>query len=324
MGIHVTALGIRKDFGPWDNFVVCDVTRPFDSDVFAGHEIVFHLAGKVHALAEVAQDEMEYFRVNTKGTQNVLEASKAAGVRRFVFFSTIKAMSRDGDRLETIGIGMGKRAIANNGPLSETDGVEPDTPYGRSKLEAERLVLEGGYIPEPVVLRLSMVYGAGAKGNVNRMLKAVSRKRFPPLPEFGNRRSMVHVHDVVQAAVLAAQKREAIGHIFIISDGRAYSTRQIYECMCRFLNCPYPRWTVPKWSLRVLGFAGDAIGHLSGRRFVFDSASLSKLVGSAWYSSNKIKSLLGFSPRWDLESAMPEMIVEMHNRKKPGKELFTK
>ena len=65
--------------------------------------------------------------------------------------------------------------------FSEEDLLEPDTPYGKSKLEAGKLVLKGGYVPEPVVLRLCMVYGAEAKGNMQKMLQAVSRHRFPPV-----------------------------------------------------------------------------------------------------------------------------------------------
>ena len=102
--------------------------------------------------------------------------------------------------------------------MREEDGVEPDTPYGRSKLAAEELVLHGGYVPEPVVLRLCMVYGPQAKGNIEKMIEAVRRNRFPPLPEMGNRRSMVHVQDVVQAAVLAGTHPAAVG--------QAYSTRE--------------------------------------------------------------------------------------------------
>ena len=186
----------------------------FPSSLVAGVDTVFHLAGRVHALAESPSEEAEYFRVNTEGTRELLAAARAARVRRFVFFSTVKAMSRDGveDR--------GQRTEdRGDGPATEEVRVEPDTPYGKSKLEAEKLVLHGGYVPEPVVLRLCMVYGPGAKGNMQKMLGAVSRHRFPPLPEAANRRSMVHVQDVLQAAILASEHPLAVGHVFIdVSD----------------------------------------------------------------------------------------------------------
>jgi UDP-glucose 4-epimerase len=285
-----------------------DITRPLGSALFEGVDTVYHLAAKVHALAEVKQDDEEYFRINTKGTRNVLEAAGRAATRRFVFFSTVKAMSR----IETE-TGNTTRQEPRTEAWAENDLVDPDTPYGRSKLEAEKLVLHGGYVPEPVVLRLCMVYGAGAKGNIQKMLNAVDRNRFPPLQDVGNRRSMVHVEDVIQAALLAGEKPQAIGEVFIVSDGLAYSTRQVYELMCGALNRRCPRWTVPFWFLRGLGVAGDLIGRVRGKRFQFDSHSLAKLVGSGWFSSQKIESKLGFHPAWNLERALPEMVTELRS-----------
>jgi len=296
------------------------------SQALEGADTVFHLAGKVHALSEVKQDDAEYLRINTEGTRNLLKASQLAKVKRFVFFSTIKAMSRDeeertqeGDnaRQGRAGVGLwpetGGQKTENQllAAFSDADLIDPDTPYGKSKLEAERLVLNGGYVPEPVVLRLCMVYGAGAKGNMQKMLQAVSRHRFPPVPEVGNRRSMVHVGDVVRAAVLAAEHPAAVGEVFIVSDGQTYSTRQMYDLMCRALGRTPPNWSIPLWALRGLGRLGDHIGRLRGRRFVFDSDALEKLVGNAWYNSAKIEKRLGFKPEWNLEKAMPEMVAEL-------------
>jgi nucleoside-diphosphate-sugar epimerase len=150
---------------------------------------------------------------------------------------------------------------------------------------------------------------------MQKMLQAVGNRRFPPLPEVQNRRSMVHVEDVIQAALLAADRPRAAGQVFIVSDGRAYSTRQMYEWMCRELDRSCPSWTVPLWALRAAGFAGDLIGRLRRRRFVFDSDALNKLIGSAWFSSRKIESELGFRPQWDLEKALPDMVAEMRLRR---------
>lgn len=292
-----------------------DITQPISADLFAGVDTVFHLAGKVHALSEGKQDDAEYLRVNTDGTGHVLEAARAAGVRRLVFFSTVKAMTRDDAESKAQGVRREGLEVGQDRAWTEQDVIEPDTPYGKSKLEAEKLVLNGGYVPEPVVLRLCMVYGAGAKGNMTKMLRAINRGRFPPLPDFQNRRSMVHVQDVLDAALLAAERPEAVGQVFIVSDGVGYSTRQMFELMCHALNRRVPSWTVPLWVLRSLGWVGDAIGRIRGRRFVFDSDALDKLASSAWFSSRKIETMLGFKPEWNLEKALPEMVREMENGK---------
>jgi nucleoside-diphosphate-sugar epimerase len=253
---------------------------------------VFHLAGKAHALSETRQDEAAYFNINTDGTRKLLESCRAAGVRRFVFFSSVKAMGEGGA-----------------GAQDESAGCSPETPYGASKREAERLVLEGGYVPEPVVLRLSMVYGPTRRGNLPRMIEAVARGRFPPLPETGNRRSMVHVQDVVEAALRAARHPRAAGQTYIVTDGRGYSTRQIHDWICDALGKPRPGWALPLAALRLAARLGDGIGALRRRRFVFDSDALDKLIGSALYSSANIERELDFHPQRDLRSALPEIVA---------------
>ena len=281
--------------GPWHETTLLDLaTGTLPVDAVAGVHTVFHLAGKAHALSETQQDEKEYFHINTEGTKTLLEAAQDAGVRRFVFISSVKAMSEGGDACQ-----------------NESEVCHPETPYGRSKLAAERLVLEGAYVPEPVVLRLSMVYGPSRKGNLPRMIEAVAKGRFPPLPEVGNRRSMVHVEDVVQAALLAAEKPVAVGQTYIVTDGQACSTRQMYEWICEALDKPVPSWTIPTGLLKMLAKVGDGIGRVRGRRFLIDSDALDKLIGSACYSSEKIQRELGFRPAWDLRSALPEIVTSL-------------
>lgn len=283
---------LRSDVqGPWDEIVLGDLVNVLLEEAMCGVDTIFHLAGKAHALSETLEDEQDYFSVNTDGTRMMLEAAKAAGVRRFVLFSSVKAIDEGGDQVR-----------------DETTECRPVSPYGKSKLEAERLVLNGGYVPEPVVLRLSMVYGPTLKGNLPRMIEAVSKGRFPPVPEMGNGRSMVHVDDVVQAALLAAEKPQAINNTYIVTGGQNYSTRQIYDLICKVLGKPKPNLTVSPGMLKILAFIGDWIGRLRGKRFVFDSDSLEKLLGSAIYSSDKIRSELGFEPKWDLQGALPDIV----------------
>ncbi|MBU2572087.1 MAG: NAD-dependent epimerase/dehydratase family protein [Gammaproteobacteria bacterium] len=254
-------------------------------------DTVFHLAGKAHALAEVAQDIDEYRRVNADATRKLLEAAGQSGVKRFIYFSSVKAVG-DGDRQ----------------PMDESVNSPADTPYGQSKYAAEQLVLQGGYVPHPVIIRPSMVYGNTEKGNLPRMIEAIRKGVFPPIPEVHNKRSMVHVEDVVQAAILAADKPEAAGQIYIVTDGHAYSTREIYDWIREALGKPQSSLTMPLALLRAMAKVGDGIGKVRGRRFMFDSDALEKLVGSAWYSSAKIERELGFKPVHDLKSSLPEIV----------------
>ena len=193
-------------------------------------------------------------------------------------------------------------------PLDESCVALPDTPYGQSKLAAEKLVLQGGYVPHPVAIRPCLVYGPTPKGNLEKMIAAVRCGRFPPLPEVGNKRSMVHIDDVIAAALLAAEHPGAQGQVFIAADDAPFSTRQLFEWMCEACGRGVPRWSVPLWVLRLLGRVGDLIGRIRGRRFVFDSDALAKLTGSAWYSSAKLQRELGWKPRHTLRETLPEMM----------------
>lgn len=288
-GVQIRALGRSQPSFACD-FVAWNLTDPLNQDALAGVDVIFHLAGKAHALAETSQDEDEYFRINTEATRTMLEAAKGAGVRAFIYFSSVKAVGEI------------------EGLMDESISVEADTPYGRSKRASEKLVFEGSYVPHPVVIRPAMVYGNTAKGNLPKMVRAIRRGRFPPFPPVNNCRSMVHVEDVVQAAILAAEQPKAAGQTYIVTDGREYSTRQIYEWICEALNKPVPGWHVPLSLLRVLGYIGDAVGALRGRRFVFDSDALDKLVSSACYSSAKIEQQLGFTPQRHLQHSLSEIV----------------
>jgi UDP-glucose 4-epimerase len=265
-----------------DEAVAADLTAgPLPAGALEGVDTVFHLAGKAHALSERAEDDTKHRLLTVEGTRLLLEAAERAGVARFVFFSSVKAMGEEA-----------------GGCVGESVEPRPTTAYGRSKLAAEELVRAFGRRP-----------GVGNKGNLARMLSAIDRGLFPPLPEVGNRRSMVHVDNVVDAALFAASRPEANGQSYIVADDRAYSTRELYEEICRGLGRSVPRWSVPVWALKGLARGGDAIGGITGRRFFFDSDALEKLLGSAWYSTEKIARELGYRPSATFHDALPAIVA---------------
>lgn len=289
-GIEVKALVRNNAINPEMESVALDLTEAWSINPCTGVDTVFHLAGKAHALSEIATDDEGYRLINTEGTRKLLEAAKQAGVTRFVFFSSVKAV--------------GDMAAMQD----ESNQSLPDTPYGHSKRAAEELVLNGGYVPHPVVIRPCMVYGNSDKGNLPRMIAAIKRGFFPPLPEVNNHRSMVHVEDLARAALLAAQNSKAAGQIYIVSDGQPYSTRQLYEWICEALHKKPLPFSLPISGLNLLAKIGDIIGQLRKRRFMFDSDALDKLTGSAWYSSAKIETELGFHAKHHLQKALPEIV----------------
>jgi UDP-glucose 4-epimerase len=285
----------RPDWGRHVDVVEGDV-RDFQAMKLAtvGVDTIFHLAGKAHALSEVQQGEKDYHSINVDGTRNVLEGAVAGGARRFVYFSSVKTMGEETSEC-----------------FDESREARPATAYGQSKLAAEHLVLDYGKRAglHVACLRLPLVYGPGNKGNLFRMIAAIDRGIFPPFPPVRNRRSMVHVMNVVEAALLVTTSPAANGQCYIVTDGRPYSTRELYEMICHGLGRRVPQWSIPIGILRVLGYMGDAAGRIGGRRFVFDSDALEKLIGSAWYSSEKISRQLGYRPSIRFQEALPELIA---------------
>jgi nucleoside-diphosphate-sugar epimerase len=117
---------------------------------------------------------------------------------------------------------------------------------------------------------------------------------------------MVHVDDLVSAILLAAEKEEANGEIFIVTDGKHYSSRQIYNEMCVAIGNKIPNWSVPKNIFYIVAKFGDLVGKFI--KVPFDSYRYSKLFGDDSYSSAKISEKLHFQPKMTLKDAMPEIV----------------
>lgn len=281
-GVTVAGLGRQMSVGPWEKFHALDIAaNPVPPSIFEGVDTVFHLAGKAHAMDESAASETEYLSVNTEGTRRILHAAQEAeGVRKFIFVSTVKASS-NGD------------------------------PYGTSKRLAEGLVLAAAAKSSlhVVVLRPALIYGPNWKGNLRLMETSVRGHRFPPLPELGNKRSMIHVDDVVDAALLVAERKAAGGKTYVLTDGESYSTRRIYLALCAALGRKVPPWTVPVWILRIAARLGDVAEKVLRLQAPIDSAVLSRLVGSEVYDGSTISQECSWQPRRKLEDTIATIVV---------------
>ena len=280
----------------------------------ADMDTVFHCAGYAHAFA--SSDSERHWRVNFEGTRDLVNAAGAAGVKRFVFLSSVKAMAEPGDEC-----------------VDEDWPGEPDSSYGCAKRAAEDAVLAAGvkYGMHVVNLRLAMVYGRGGRGNLERMARGIRAGWFPPLPETGNKRSLVHVADVVAAMRLVADAPAANGRTYIVADARAYSGRELYDA----LRGVPPRltmgrrqpastanaqpdsldaeggtfnWSVPAPLLRAGGWLGDVVGELLNRPLPVNSAVIDRLLGSACYSPARIERELGWRANVGLAAGVREML----------------
>jgi nucleoside-diphosphate-sugar epimerase len=142
------------------------------------------------------------------------------------------------------------------------------------------------------------------------MIAAIDRGVFPPLPQYPGKRSLVHVEDAADAAILVAQRAEAAGKIYIVSEPRAYSSREIFEIVLQALGRKPPGWHVPRAVMASTALVGDLGERITRRRMPFDSAALSKLSVPAMYSGRKIERELGFKTKKTFATAAREVVAQ--------------
>jgi len=256
--------------------VLCDFEKKqIPSDTFASVDTVFHLAGYAHDLNDASKVKNIYQKINVDSTILLAELAIKSGVKKFIFVSSVKAGG----------------IAAIDECLDEESQTEPDGLYGKTKREAELKLLEMGERSrmEVSIIRPSLVYGPCVKGNLKVMMSGVEKGWFPPLPECRNRRSMIHVDDLVRALLLIAKDDRTNGEIYIATDGQPHSSREIYEAMCVVLGRSIPKWHVPKFVFDI------AASMNAGVRY-----KIEKLLGDECYSSAKLESL-GFKAKRTLK-----------------------
>ena len=259
----------------------------------ADTEIVFHLAAYVHKPERTAAQKKRLWAVNAEGTENLIMAMPAS-LRQVIYFSTIGVY--DG--------------LVREEPFDEESEVLPISVYGRSKLEAESVVIRYGRKNRfnSTVLRLPFVYGPGNKGYIQKMIAAVDRGRFILIGKGENKRNPVYVGTVVDAAVLAAANDKAAGKTYIVTDGRDYTLREMYVETARALGRrPFPFY-VPFSVALLAAKIGDVVGKLTKKDMPFNSEILRRAARQMLFSSDKIRRELGFTPSEDFHSRIDEVI----------------
>jgi nucleoside-diphosphate-sugar epimerase len=254
-----------------------------DSQQLQGVDIVYHLAGIAHQQAP----QSAYAQINQLATLALAKASAAAGVKCFVYLSSVKAMG----------------APTLCAVRTEEQGTIPDSAYGLSKLQAEqdlRITFARSEM-SVVILRPSLVYGPGVKGNLLSMGRAV-RAGIPRPPEMGAR-SMIAVQDLARLMLQFAEKPPQGIHTWIVCDGHRYSARQIYDLMREALGKrPGPNW-LPRWGWRLAALLAD------GLRDRGADSTYRKIFGTELYSSAALLRDTPWQPQLDLADIMPEIMA---------------
>jgi UDP-glucose 4-epimerase len=248
-----------------------DITDRTDwAAALAGVDVILHLAARVHIMNDRAADPLaEFRRTNTAATLNLAEQAARAGVKRFVFVSTIKVNGEENDR-----------------PFRHDDTPQPIDPYGISKLESEiglrEIAARTGM--EIVIIRPPLVYGPGARGNF-ALLVGLVRKRIPlPFASLKNRRTLVAVQNLVDLIITCAAHPAAGGKIFLAGDDEDLSTPELIRGIAAGLGVtpmlvPFPS--------ALLHMAAKAVGK---------EAVYQRLCGSLQVDISEARKVLGWTP----------------------------
>lgn len=241
--------------------LICDFeTDKLKDGAMVGVDTVFHLAGHAHDVSDPKRSIDRYVKLNIDATRDLAIQASEEGVNTFIFVSSVKAgfSSSKDEKLK-----------------------EPLSIYGKTKRKAELELIEFSKHTDMkiLIIRPSLVYGPNLKGNLSSMKKAINQGWFPPLPVIKNKRSMVHVDDLVRAILLVHEKGIE-SEIYNITDGFNYSTTEIYETFCKILEKNPPNWRLPLFIFNMLSFIPGRINQ-----------TISKLLEDESYSSSKIESL---------------------------------
>ncbi len=234
-------------------------------------DAIIHLAGKAHDTKNKSAAEI-YFKVNTVLTQKIYDYFRQSTARKFIFFSTAKAAA---DRVDGI--------------LTEDIIPAPRGPYGESKIQAERYLLNHPSPSQEVyILRPCMIHGPGNKGNLNLLYKVVSLGIPWPLGEFENRRTFSSI-DNVCTVIQGLLTKDVPSGIYNVGDDEPLSTNELIQIICAVRQKSAHIWRVPSGLIRFFAKLGD-ICHLP-----LNSERLRKLTENYVSSNAKIKNALGMA-----------------------------
>ncbi len=248
--------------------------------VLSGVDSVVHLAARVHLMRDTAADPLaEFRRVNVALTLNLARQAAMAGVRRFVFVSSVKVNG------ETTVVGQ---------PFMADDVPKPIDAYGISKFEAEQaliqLAAETGL--EVVIVRPVLVYGPGVKANFHEMMRWVLKGVPLPLGALDNQRSFAAVDNVVDLIAVCLRHPRAANQIFLVSDGEDLTVSGLLRRTAAALGRPARLLPVPMFLLRM-------VGRLFGKEPV-----IQRLCDTLQVDISKTQRLLDWRPPLSVDAAL--------------------
>jgi len=248
-------------------------------EALTGVNTIVHLAARVHVMKETSADPLQSFRkTNVEGTIALARQAIQAGVKRFIYLSSIKVN--------------GEKTISH--PFSADDYNNPSDPYAISKCEAEAalLALHQQQQLDVVIIRPPLVYGPGVKGNFSRLIRLLKKQLPLPLAGIKNKRSLVSIDNLCSLIVCCTEHKKAPGEIFLVSDGEDVSTTQLLTEIALALECKNRLFWLPSLLIKTMAI------------MAFKGAEYQRLCESLQLDISKNKQLLGWTPDLKLRDAL--------------------
>jgi nucleoside-diphosphate-sugar epimerase len=262
---------------------------------FTGIDTIIHCAAKVHIMNKTKLDTLTNYRlVNVEGTCRLAEKAVAAGVRRFIFLSSLKVSGTHTSQGKLFFSPDLKEQIEG----SESDNIVADDPYVMSKFEAEQKLwkISAKTGLEVVIIRLPLVYGPGVKGNLARLIKLIEFNFPLPLASINNKRSMIGIENVVDLIVRCIDHPDAKGKTFLASDGNDIATPDLLRYVASSMGRSVRLFSFPISLLKLFGFVM--------RR----QSEINRLVGSLQVDINYTKKTLNWTPITGVEEGIRQMV----------------
>jgi len=276
-----TRVVLRKENKGFQNYVLCDLqNEKLPPETFEDIKIIFHLAGQAHEVSDNRESRKSCESLNLKATIKLAKLANNHNVKKFIFVSSVKA-----SQVEDIDLNYD---ILENNRSKDFYGVI------KRKTELELLKLNESMNMSISIVRPALVYGPNVKGNLAKLIKGIDKGWFPPIPENGNKKSLIHVDDLVRALYAVSKNELSDGQIYIATDNHEYSSREIYDSLRLTLGKNISSWRTPYLAFKLI----------AGLHPFFKS-KIEKLMGNDFYPG-QLESV-GYYPELSLKQINEEL-----------------
>ena len=272
-----------------------------------GWDYVVHAAGATKCL-----DEQDFYRTNTDGTRHLIDALQAEGMvpKRFVFVSSLSIFGAIREKAV-------RKPSADNpwiySPILLTDMPQPNTAYGRSKLQAEEYLQQQKDFPF-TILRPTGVYGPREE-DYFMMAKSIKQHIDFAVGFQPQEITFVYMMDVVQAVYKCMDAPNAVGKGYFLSDGEIYNSRRFSDLLQQYLGNPWVlHIKAPLWLLRIICWVSTRVSHITGKMNALNDDKFHILSQRNWQCDiEPAKRDFGYNPQWKLEQGVPATIKWYQN-----------